>query len=165
MMLNFSHISYKLNIVSKGDEPDVLAAAGEVGEDIFLAIMRGSTTTNISLTNLTHTELDAMREFFLIAFANAQGIVKERDRLAKEGLENGDDSFVRLYRTVPTILIREGEKWKHYPRLRRGFEWVTSMVPKYNVNRLDIRGSSVPVPEPVKAEPVADNGEEEAGIF
>lgn len=70
--------------------------------------------TTISLTGMTRPELDAFKEFMDLAFAAAQPVCERLDELALEAFtENGDDSFARIYRTIPTVLVRERVQQEH----------------------------------------------------
>lgn len=63
--------------------------------------------TSIHLANLTEQELDALEELFKSAFAWARPVVRQRDKEAKDAWEKGDDSYVRIYRAVPTVVYRK----------------------------------------------------------
>ena len=73
----------------------------------------------ISLANLTEAELDTLKELFDLAFELAKPIVQERDRVAQDEFDKGNDSFDRLYRRVPTLVVREGAKRENNPGLRQ----------------------------------------------
>jgi hypothetical protein len=62
------------------------------------------------LTNFTHAELMAVREIFNLACDLAEPVVLERDRLAQEAFENGDDSHARVYRSPPTKVVRRRQE-------------------------------------------------------
>lgn len=59
-----------------------------------------------NITALTLDELMKLREFFNLLFDLAEPTVRERDRIAHEALEAGDDSFARVYRQVPQFIVR-----------------------------------------------------------
>lgn len=59
-----------------------------------------------NITALTFEELDMMRQFFNLLFDLAEPTVRERDRLANEAFEAGDDSYARIYRQVPQYIVR-----------------------------------------------------------
>jgi len=59
-----------------------------------------------NITALTLDELQKLREFFNLLFDLAEPVVRERDRIANEALEAGDDSFARSYREVPHFVVR-----------------------------------------------------------
>jgi hypothetical protein len=61
-----------------------------------------------NLTALTHEELLAMRELFNFAFDLAEPVILLRDRIAQDAFDKGDDSFIRVYRQAPQLIIREG---------------------------------------------------------
>ena len=82
-------------------------AAGRF-QRIILSIMHGKgTNVAIDLTHLTLAELIAFRETVAIATEVAEPIVRQRDLEAQEKAENGDDSDDRIYRAVPTVVVRE----------------------------------------------------------
>lgn len=120
---------------------------GEYGEDVSISLYGKSVRFQLPLTTLTSEELAACKQIFDMAFANAQPIVAERDRIAQEALDEGDDSYSRIYRAVPTLLVREGQKWEHYPRLRRGSDWVEPVDNYEKVRILNVRPSSSDLPE------------------
>lgn len=135
---------------------------GEPGPDVFLGFTSPRDGVNINLSKLTHDELTALKEVTDMAFANAQQVVLQRDANAKEALQNGDDSYVRIYRRVPEIIIREGEKFKHYPLVRRGLDWSTRVASKYNTRLFKFRGTDEPVFElhPHEVKPGDDQQED-----
>lgn len=63
--------------------------------------------TTLNLTALTGEELTALRTIIDHAFALAEPIVDELDQRAQEAHDNGDDSYSRLYRSLPALIIRE----------------------------------------------------------
>ena len=128
--------------LSVGSDPERRVQSGESGADIVVTIYGPSMKGNIKLTSLDYDGLVALKEFFDIAFANAQPIVQARDREAQEAYENGDDSYKRLDTIVPRIVVREGTKWEHYPVLRRGFEWVASLDSFIKVRTVNVRDPS-----------------------
>lgn len=90
----------------------------EVGSDFILSIASGSSPLlNINFSLLTEAELDAFRQFMDMAMYSARDTVLERDRVAKDELEKGNDSYSRSYRQLPTFLIRERALGPHHPGL------------------------------------------------
>lgn len=158
--LDLHRFKSSLYIVTGANKEDV--KSGEEGPEVIMGFSRDGELMYMNLTSLTHRELQALKEFMNIAVANAQDIVIRRDEAAQEALENGDDSFVRIYRRIPEIVIREGEKWRDYPRVRRGFEWITELVPDFATKVHNIRGAGSRVSEPVKEDPSTEDGEQEA---
>lgn len=69
------------------------------------------------LTSFTEEELDSFEEFMELAIKIARPIVLARDRLAKEALEIGDDSFNRSYRQPPLFVVRPRRKKHETERL------------------------------------------------
>lgn len=72
-----------------------------------LTAYRSAPPLRISLTGMTVAELEKFREFINRAIEKALPIAEELDLMAKEAFKNGDDSFTRLYRTIPEIFIRK----------------------------------------------------------
>jgi len=101
---------YFIIIGNKTEEQD----AGQPGDDVVLCFPKKSYRRNtgpaISLTNLTYLELQTLRKLFDLAFEWAEPIVQERDRVAQDAFDQGDDSFERLYRRVPNLVIRKRPK-------------------------------------------------------
>lgn len=60
----------------------------------------------IDLTRLTHPELLAFRKSVLIATEIAEPLVLAADSEARKAAENGDDSDDRVYRGLPTMVVR-----------------------------------------------------------
>ena len=65
------------------------------------------------LSALTIEELDAMREFFTLAFDTAEPVVRMRDKAAHDAFTEGNDSFARLYRQLPQLVVRERKEREH----------------------------------------------------
>ena len=106
-----------LNIVSgqfvllrgSHEEQEATQAVPEWGTDYRLYFPRpGTKPVSINLTALTTDELHKFREFLNIAFDLAEPVVAQRDRIAQDAFNEGDDSFARSYRQIPQLVIREG---------------------------------------------------------
>lgn len=100
-----------------------LADKGRLDAHLLVRHSKAKIGTMVCLSDLTMDELLAVREFIDIALANTAPTVEERDREADETYDQGDDANRRLYRAVPRILVREGEKYSDRPILLRGYEW------------------------------------------
>ena len=134
------------------DNPDRPYQSGEEDHDVVVRLSCKRGLVSIKLTSCTGDELNALKEFWDIAFANAQPIVELRDKIAQEAMEHdGDDSYTRLYRPLPRVVVREGSKWANYPSLRRGLEWVASLDSYVTRRVVNLRGSSSEVPDSNKA--------------
>lgn len=118
-----------------------------------------------NMTLFTAEELSALREFFLMATATALPAAEAMDESAQEELEHDIDSDPRLYRELPRLFVREGEKFGDHPRLLRGHEWggsVSSYEQSAGVGFAKReRRSSVPKSLPKDNE--ANDGTEEVG--
>lgn len=92
-------------------EPSEEDADAEYGPTVLLYIPRpGGRDISFNLTALTKEELDAIEEFFNLLIAEARPVVADRDRIANEALEAGDDSHARVYRQVPQFIVRKRSK-------------------------------------------------------
>jgi hypothetical protein len=81
----------------------------EVGQTIVLYMPRPNARPfRLNFTTLTEEELKLTREFFNHLFDLAEPICRERDKAAHDAFQSGDDSYVRLYRQSPQLVIREG---------------------------------------------------------
>lgn len=89
------------------DEPKVDDRLGP-SVSLLLSSRFDAKTIKFILTNLTGPELDAFQRTILHAIELARPSVEIRDKLAKEAFDNGDDSYERVYRAVPVIVVREG---------------------------------------------------------
>lgn len=81
---------------------------------------------NIKLSNLTEQELDALEELFMSAFAWARPVVKQRDKEAADAWAEGDDSYTRCYRALPTVVYRKRPKSEY----RQGIPERSTGVPE-----------------------------------
>lgn len=80
----------------------------ETGPTIRLFLPRhGGRPISFNFTALTHEEFVLLKQFFDILFELAEPVVLERDRVAQDAAAEGDDSFARLYRAVPRLVVRE----------------------------------------------------------
>jgi hypothetical protein len=86
----------------------------ESGPTVKILIPRYTgTTVYWDLTHLTSEELEATKQFMDLAFETARPIVEERDRIANEAFSRGDDSFSRVYRAVPKLVVRPRQEREH----------------------------------------------------
>lgn len=90
-------------------EEDAPKGSAEPGPTIRLMLPnRRGKSIYFNLTALTHRELMLLKRLFDMAFEQAEPIVKMRDKAADDAFERGDDSFIRVYRQVPRLVIRKG---------------------------------------------------------
>lgn len=80
----------------------------ETYQRVMLTLSRQYSQVTIDLTGLTVVELQAFRETVLIATDVALPIVEALDQKARDDELNGDDSDNRLYRGLPTVVVRKG---------------------------------------------------------
>lgn len=91
----------------------------QTGPTVRLIIPQpGRRAVSLNLTALTSAEIVLMREFYNLLFDLAEPIVRERDKVAQNAYENGDDSFARIYRQVPQLVVRSGAIGPDYESVR-----------------------------------------------
>jgi hypothetical protein len=92
----------------------------EVGSNIILSIRsnRMKTPANINLTALTLEELRAIRELLTITLDRAEPICAERDKVADNAFQSGDDTNARSYRAAPFVVDRTRSIGEHGPGVR-----------------------------------------------
>lgn len=61
----------------------------------------------MTLTSMTSDELEALKEFAILTYSAILPIIEDRDRNADEAATRGDDSFDRVYRPLPQVVVRE----------------------------------------------------------
>ena len=91
-----------------------------VGDDdvVTIQLSTGFKSFGVSLTNFTGEELAVFKEMFNHAIELAAPVVAARDAITQEAYDEfDDDSFDRLYREVPRVLVRKGDGGEHDSRL------------------------------------------------
>lgn len=105
------------------DDPDTVPSIkAEPGPTIRLSFPKNGRILNYTLTSLTSEELALFRELMNLALDLAEPIVEQRDKAAQDAYENGDDSFVRIYRQVPRLVVRDGALRANSGSLRKRSE-------------------------------------------
>lgn len=86
--------------------------ASEKGDNITLLITIPGRPRPLAwnLSGMTTEELEATRKFFDFLFDLADPIVRERDKVAQDARDQGDDSYIRVYRTLPQFFTRKRTK-------------------------------------------------------
>lgn len=112
-------------------------------EDIVLHLASGRLKFNMALTSLTEQELAALREIFTLAFDWAEPIVKKRDADAEYAFQHGDDSFTRVYRQVPNLVIRKRPGGEHSESLQDRPDGVSESNGGSDDPTLGVRGTGV----------------------
>jgi hypothetical protein len=79
----------------------------EEGEDVILFMKRGQNKLAINLSEFTTEELIAFRRVVGHAIKLATPIVEERDRIAKEAADSGDNVYYRSLRPSPKVSFFE----------------------------------------------------------
>jgi hypothetical protein len=60
----------------------------------------------LPLTHMTEDEVEVFREFMNRALDLAQTKCRELDQKARQAFDQGDDTYARLYRPVPRLVVR-----------------------------------------------------------
>jgi hypothetical protein len=89
------------------EEKDVRQERGSTYR-ILITRSTGGRPAQLNLTALTHEEFLIFKEFMLMAMDLAEPVIKLRDKVAQDAFDKGDDSFARIYRQVPQLVVREG---------------------------------------------------------
>lgn len=98
----------------------------EAGETVRILIPRpGRAAVSLDLTHLTEQELDLLQEFFTLAFETARPVARHRDKDAQDAFARGDDSFSRIYRQVPRMVVRERKERTDGQGVQHGSEDVS----------------------------------------
>jgi hypothetical protein len=109
---------------SQGENADGMFADAirEQGPSLWLEFDLSWTRNSLSLnlTNLTTKELEVLRTVVDLAFDLAEPVVKQRDKVAWNAKEAGDDSYARVYRPIPVVAIREGKIIPYGEGVRHG---------------------------------------------
>lgn len=90
----------------KNNELDDGLVPDSYGKDIVILAKREDGRTAglpIPLTSLTLEELNALEGVLVKAISAARPIVAERDRIAEEAANNGDDTYYRRHRSSPKV--------------------------------------------------------------
>lgn len=105
-------------------DPEQEPITPEYGPEIFLILPQPNrAAVKWHLTKLTLDELKVTRQLLNLLFDLAEPICDERDRIANHAYENeGDDSFLRVYRDVPQFVIRERALESNYKGVHFGFK-------------------------------------------
>lgn len=93
------------------EDPEEEAVRKESGPTYRLLLPRpnGGRAVSYNLTALTHEEFLVLKKFFLMVFDLVEPVVIQRDKVAQDAFAKGDDSFARIYRQVPQLVVREGQ--------------------------------------------------------
>ena len=78
---------------------------------------RGKRPFTLPLTSLTKEELDKLKELIDFAHTWAEPITEERDKVAQDAFDKGDDTIARVYRQVPKLVVRQRPGDEHSKRL------------------------------------------------
>lgn len=118
----------------KVDDPE--GPRQEPGDDVSLFFHKSGDVREkikLPLTQLTESELVALRRVTEIAFANALATVQFRDARAARLLSQGETGLSRMFREDPRVIIREGEAYATEPKfLLRDWEGADGETLEYN---------------------------------
>lgn len=96
------------------EDPDFeeKAAKSEKGDNVLLMMTVSGRRTPLTwnMSAMTTEELEATRQFFNHLFDLADPIVRERDKVAEDAYNKGDDSYTRSYRQLPQLVIRSRQE-------------------------------------------------------
>lgn len=95
---------------------------------ILISLIGRYKNVTFDLTSLTEVELAAFRETILIATDAAKPIVELLDQKARDDELNGDDSDTRLYRGIPTVVVRKGALKQYSEELLQRREDILSRI-------------------------------------
>jgi hypothetical protein len=110
-----------LYVYEEGTE--IAEKSNEPGPTVKVLIPRyKGPTVHWDLSALTMEELTELREFFNVAFDTAEPVVRMRDKVAADALAEGNDSFARVYRQVPKLVVRQRKKREHSEGVQHGPE-------------------------------------------
>lgn len=82
----------------------------EICNDLIISIKQlgRAMGASMNLTRMTEEELLATKKLLDRAFELALPVVQRRDKEANDALDQGDDTYPRVYRAVPQLVYREG---------------------------------------------------------
>lgn len=127
VIARFGNLQMVLQIMEKSSP----FASQEDGKDVNIYIKSGRGSAGLNLTGLTRDELDAVGAIMMTALSLAEEVCEERDRLALEREEHGEDDggdyLWRIYRRVPELLVRNGEGYEYDPELQLRSSWMARM--------------------------------------
>ena len=92
---------------------------------VFMLTSNRGQRLTFDVTSLTLAELEALKNFFGLMWELAEPIIRRRDEVAKDEQEKGNDAFVRIYRAVPQLVIRDRIVEAHKQGILNGFEDAT----------------------------------------
>lgn len=89
-------------------DPEDITHGGDLPQyKISIRFPGRRSATSLNLNALTVPELNALEEFFIRAFKLARPVCEQLDERAKTAFEEGDETYVRLYRPVPRLYVRK----------------------------------------------------------
>jgi len=110
---------YPPGVNDEDDDEYEIANNKELGPTVRLVLPRpNGRAVTMNLTAMTGPELQMMREFYDLLFDLAEPVVRERDKVAQDAFNSGDDAFARIYRQVPQLVIRSGQVPEDYQSIR-----------------------------------------------
>lgn len=133
----------------------------EQGDTYRLLLPRptGGRPVTYNLTALTHEEFLALKTFFMKVFDLVEPVVVLRDRNAEDAYSKGDDSFARIYRQAPQLVIREGAHGEDVQRIQLGPEDVSEGYEPDGDSGGGLRGAGDDVAAEVSPHPLSEDDE------
>lgn len=127
----------------------LVGTEGESGSDVVLFAPRPGKILDfaINLTNLTEPELNALEELFKTAFDWARPVVVQRDKEAENAWNDGDDSYTRSYRSLPTVVYRKRPGPEHGKSVRERLESLSDLS-RGTGDEGGVRGAGAELVEP-----------------
>jgi hypothetical protein len=99
--------SIKLYVKPKTNEPKDRPT--EPGPNVVLLLTPDQKPSiSMELSALTQRELVELGKFLEFTGGLVQSLIRHRDEVAARAYAEGDDSFVRSYRPVPQLVVRDG---------------------------------------------------------
>jgi hypothetical protein len=99
-----------------------------VGPNVHVAISAFRGSIMLKLTALTEEELLTMRRLLEAAFDMAEPLTKHRDEVAEHAFREGNDSYIRIYRRVPELVVRPRAGGEYGKELRQRLAVVPELV-------------------------------------
>lgn len=114
--------SFKLYVKTKEKETDTPSEAGP--NVVLMFTPDQKPMISVDMTALTQQELVVLGEFFEFAGGLIQSLIRHRDEEAARAYAEGDDTFIRSYRPVPQLVVRDGPLGQHSEGLLIGPEGI-----------------------------------------
>lgn len=91
-----------------------------VSHTLMIQAPNGGRPVTMNLTDMTLVELELLEQMIQRSINLARPECAAYDEIAKEAFENGDDTFLRHYRAIPELVVRERPPAKHGAGVQSG---------------------------------------------